>query len=598
MFLKIKRKAKKFFSPLFDPQQKEKGVSLLVIGITMAVIAALTATGTLVGVLKFVGEEIGVPILAALATAVLWITSQLAQSSSIILQATMSSEFIGKAITKQPTVLRGWAIVRDFANMLIVLGFVIVGIATAIRYREYAAKRTLLPLIIVALLVNFSPLICGVVIDAANITVDYFLTAAGPGGITTPLLEGVNEGLKEKINDLDKENIAEFFAIAIGGSIFNTIALTVFFVLALLFLARYVALMILVILSPVAFFCYVFSFTKKYWNIWWSQFIQWCLVGVIASFFVFLAGHMLTGASFITGDQAQVTSLDFLVPCALLIIGTMIALSTSAMGASIATGAARRVGRGAKGAGKYTLKKTGGALRKTRAGKWAERKGGDVLEKMPVLGPQRGEMAQKREKRRNEAVKRMETEYARNPDSVIKKAKGRGHGMDNLAATMVAGKEGKLSEETLRRRGAELKAEGFDLEEIEKKMPHLAEKPKEVAQEMRTSGLVRQVQAEAWQSNKPEMREFFEEAVHHNPRALNYLSRHGKTKQRKAVHEWAENNYSQIYGDYQSLKIGTPEEQRKAESIRKAFGKVTRRDLDNNSMYLKSHKNFDEQFIF
>ena len=76
--------------------------------------------------------------------------------------------------TKSPAVNTGWPIVRDLANMIIVLGFVVIGIATALRIREYEAKQLLAKLIVIALLVNFSLLLCGIIIDGTNIVMTSF----------------------------------------------------------------------------------------------------------------------------------------------------------------------------------------------------------------------------------------------------------------------------------------------------------------------------------------------------------------------------------------------------------------------------------------
>lgn len=81
----------------------------------------------------------------------------------------------------------GWTVVRDFANLFFILIVVAIGIATALRVKQYEVRKTLPRLIIVAILINFSPVICGAVIDAANIITNFFFTA-GAGDSTTSSL--------------------------------------------------------------------------------------------------------------------------------------------------------------------------------------------------------------------------------------------------------------------------------------------------------------------------------------------------------------------------------------------------------------------------
>jgi hypothetical protein len=49
----------------------------------------------------------------------------------------------------------------------------------------------------------------------------------------------------------------------------------------------------LLILSPIAFIAWILPATREWWALWWRQLIQWALIGVMASFFIFLAFHFL-----------------------------------------------------------------------------------------------------------------------------------------------------------------------------------------------------------------------------------------------------------------------------------------------------------------
>ena len=77
-------------------------------------------------------------------------------------------------ITSASVVATGWPIVRNFANAIIVLALIAIAMATILRIKDYEAKSLLPKLIIAALLINFSLVICGIIIDAASITIRFF----------------------------------------------------------------------------------------------------------------------------------------------------------------------------------------------------------------------------------------------------------------------------------------------------------------------------------------------------------------------------------------------------------------------------------------
>ncbi|MBZ9572914.1 hypothetical protein KJA17_01890, partial [Patescibacteria group bacterium] len=102
-----------------------------------------------------------------------------------LLNWVMSPGFINVPFTNNSFVNAGWEIIRDLTNIAIVLGLVVIALATILRITTYHAKKTLPLLLIVALLVNFSPLICGIIIDGSNIVMSYFLKV---GGLDAPFI--------------------------------------------------------------------------------------------------------------------------------------------------------------------------------------------------------------------------------------------------------------------------------------------------------------------------------------------------------------------------------------------------------------------------
>lgn len=203
--------------------------------------------------------------------------------------------------------VQSWHMVKSYANMLIVLGLIGIAVATILRFREWEAKRLLIPILVVALLVNFSGLFIGLTIDASNILMRSLTVGSEQEGniithintardnITLPLYVEAMETI------WTSEDWATPFYKALGYaasefifSIIYVVIAATFFLLTLVFIQRYIMLAILFIISPVAFVLYVFPFSKELFSKWWHLFLKWCFAGLIAAFFLRLSVSVLS----------------------------------------------------------------------------------------------------------------------------------------------------------------------------------------------------------------------------------------------------------------------------------------------------------------
>ncbi len=166
-----------------------------------------------------------------------------------------------------------WGTVRDVANM----GFIFVLLYASIQLILGIGKDTrklIVNMIIAALLINFSMFFTKVVIDSSNIIAITFYNATIPAGaVGDPLNRGLSNALMEPlgIQSLWKAGpiigIPAIITIGVMGSIVSLIAAFVFFAIALMLIIRYVVLIFVIILSPIAVVSLVFpnmsgTFTK------------------------------------------------------------------------------------------------------------------------------------------------------------------------------------------------------------------------------------------------------------------------------------------------------------------------------------------------
>lgn len=371
-----------------------------------------------------------------------------------------------------PAVTTGWPIVRDFGNIIIAIGLIVISVATILGNEAYGAKRNLPRLIIAALLINFSLLICGIAIDASNILMSFFLTKGNNSWLN--IGAGVINNAVDIIQKGD-QNPLVFIAIVLGNTFTNVAKGIVEFLYVFLFLFRIMALWILVILSPLAFACAVLPATKKMFDIWLENFTQWCLIGGTGAFFLYLgteinntiaktADYKIDLASTTSFTQSLSGLAQFFVPGMFLIIGFLFAIKISAMGSEYAIKAgkvvgfagAKLTGRAAEGTYNRTAVKVGNAIESVtgyrlgiiREGETIRGKARDIVTKAGegVSVVKQGTTNLNQQNRAAEQMKPYQplAEAEKNSDVLAQRAINSRTGAERAAYTQVLQKRNKL----------------------------------------------------------------------------------------------------------------------------------------------------------
>ncbi len=388
------KKIKKFFSSagrFLKAENQQKGViviPLAVYWIGSAIISIIA--GSWIGNLDL-GEKIATWIFLLLFSILGTITIGFAGLAIAILNYVLSPDFVSLDYTNRtnPIIDAGLSVTMSFVNMILVLVLIYIALATILRLAGYETKKLLITFVIVALLVNFAPVICGLIVDASNIVMNYFTK-----NISTFLT--FSDRLSQLWGDFlgappwaEKAKLAEGAAKALAITIFGAFAGLIFLLFSVVFIVRYIAIWLLVILSPLAFACYILPATKKYWNLWWNQFLQWSFVGVTMSFFLYLATILLSKVDMFknpnignAGTQINIL-LTYLAPLAFLYLGFIVGISTSAFGASAVMNLTKKYGK--KGA-LYGAAGAGTALRGIPQISRAEEAIRRRMERVPLLG--------------------------------------------------------------------------------------------------------------------------------------------------------------------------------------------------------------------
>ncbi len=342
-------KIKKLF---YSPLQKKTLFCILVFilfGIFFPIRPALAVWDWLVGAVTFIPAT-SISLLALVSAS---IASLLATLSGVILSWVISPSFTTLSYTNPANneIIRvGLGITQGFVNMLLVLILVYIAIATILRLAGHETKKLLVTFFVVALLVNFAPVICGLVVDASNIVMNFFLSELTGGKQLINSFGAIWEGIKEGFDWKKAFSISGQIDTIFLFVVITVLNLALFLVLLLfasIFMFRYIVIWILVILSPLAFACYILPSTKKYWTLWWNQFIQWSFIGVTCGFFLYLAELLAAQGTSVYGPVQGLGSsfLPHLVPLGFLMMGLVFGLQTSAMGASTIMGLTKRSGK-------------------------------------------------------------------------------------------------------------------------------------------------------------------------------------------------------------------------------------------------------------
>lgn len=256
-----------------------------------------------------------------------------------------------RIFTNIPVIESGWKIMRDFANMLFIIALIVMAYGTIFNLKGYDFRSLIPRFIIIAVLINFSLVLSGLMIDATQILNNTFLKAMGD--ISGQLGQGMEPWslLPTAAQASDKY---EAFASLILSS-FVTILFALFLAIVFLVsvavplvvaLVRIPILWALLIVSPMAWLLSILPATKGAYNAWWKQFWGWNLFLPYYLFFLYFALYFLSkknevlaglGQTFVNDQVTGMTGLQseftfglifyYVLIAVFLIGGTKVAMS-------------------------------------------------------------------------------------------------------------------------------------------------------------------------------------------------------------------------------------------------------------------------------
>ncbi len=277
----------------------------------------------------------------------------------------------GNLIGNNPGMLAAWGILRDIGNILLLFGFIFMGISTILNLpgNEFTAKRALPTLIIFAILMNFSLFAAEAIIDTSNALGSTLYRQAGNGLCTdaSDLYRCATEsGIAGAIMQIT--GITTIFNPADGITVFTDsnvqnalimIGLTIFVAtLAMVLLAatimlsiRAVTLAFLMAVSPIGFAGMAVPILHKFAKMWWDQLLKQAFYAPVYILMVLVAVKFVDGMRVSLGSETTTLAsaissggisnvsivVMFILMVGFLLAATQTAKDMSAIGSSAAT---------------------------------------------------------------------------------------------------------------------------------------------------------------------------------------------------------------------------------------------------------------------
>lgn len=340
---------------------------------------------------SFIGHIIGIILYF-----ILWVLSHLVVFAATLANAVLSINHF----TDVPVVTLGWEITRGLCNMIFALVLLILAFDTVLQTEYMGARRTLVRLVVIALLINFSLMFGGIIIDFSQVLTQYFITAAaGTNGDVGLKLAGAlnlskvyqtpqDQSAYQKLKEFVLGPPLSMIVTLLMSCIVLLVAVFTFFAFSFFLLVRVVWLWLLLILAPLAWASYVApNLASSFgggWERWWKEFLKWAFFAPAYAFFLYLALTIAqNGLGFTTplinkaGDSAILAGffksfdiiIQYIVVIAILLAGLQFAQKAGVYGASAVMSSVKKMGNKVGDWGKMQAKRPGYyAFDKTYAG--------------------------------------------------------------------------------------------------------------------------------------------------------------------------------------------------------------------------------------
>jgi len=296
--------------------------------------------------------------------------------------------------------LIAWSVLRDLGNIMLLFGFIFIGLQTILNIGHFSMGRALARLVIFAILINFSLFVSSAIVDISNTFAASFYNIAsstGEGadctraenneqcvgyGIAGKVLQAAGitavfsiDGMS-KVGEILSGDGYKALALHAGTAIFLVIMMVTLGAAAIMLVIRAIVLMLLLVVSPLGFAGMAIPQFEEQSKKWWSMLISQSFFAPIYILMVFVGLKIMEGAqaTFNSGGADITTALGdtnvstggifiiFALMVGFMIAAQNMAKSMGAVGASFAINtASKAVGGATMGTAGWVGRRTIGA---------------------------------------------------------------------------------------------------------------------------------------------------------------------------------------------------------------------------------------------
>ena len=273
--------------------------------------------------------------------------------------------------------LLAWTTLRDLANIILLFGFVWIGLQTILNVGHHFSVGKALPrLLIFAILINFSLFISEAVVDVSNVFTAVLYEQAGDVTCKTTAtqVECINKGISGSVlGAIGFSSVLDTLSIGAklpdpsthGGQaafsmllmlILVVVLITVFLAMSIMLLTRSVVLIFLLVLSPLGFVGMAIPQFEEQAQKWWKMLISNSFFAPVLFLLLFVSLKIMEGAKATFGGGANFATaimtpganiggafILFGLMTGFLVFSLIAAKSMGAFGAEFATNTAGKV---------------------------------------------------------------------------------------------------------------------------------------------------------------------------------------------------------------------------------------------------------------
>ncbi|NMC51217.1 hypothetical protein GYA54_00615 [Candidatus Kuenenbacteria bacterium] len=276
-------------------KSKIRNISLFVFSLALMFFLVPRGVFAASGVLGWLYDFGTSTIYTIVSTVLYWPIHFLGKLTSLLIIALVTVAKYNSFLDQQGVTI-GWTVVRDLANMFVVLGILAIGVGTLFNLETYSYKKLLPKLILAAVAVNFSKMLIGFLIDISQVITLTFVHGfeqIAAGNLVSAI--GIDKMLSLRMGDLSimgaggDDAALSVLSSLLLGIVVLVVTVAIIVALVVYFVGRIVILWVAIIVSPLLFVLPVIPSGDKFSSQIWNMVTKQLFSGPVVAFFLWLS---------------------------------------------------------------------------------------------------------------------------------------------------------------------------------------------------------------------------------------------------------------------------------------------------------------------